>query len=162
MIPLIDEFKKNNIHSDVPNFRPGYTIRVHQKIQEKGKERIQIFEGVVIARKKGESAEATFTVRKISQGIGVERIFPLYSPYIAQIEVIKTARPRRAKLYYLRRREREKMRREERVKEIKIVKTKKTEGRKKVKTEQTKIKKVKINKKPVKLAAENSAAKAKK
>ncbi len=66
MTPLIDEFKKTNIRSDVPNFRPGYTIRVHQKIQEKGKERIQIFEGVVIARKKGESAEATFTVRKIS------------------------------------------------------------------------------------------------
>lgn len=125
MIPLIDEFKKTNIRSDVPNFRPGYTIRVHQKIQEKGKERIQIFEGMVIARKKGKSAEATFTVRKISQGIGVERIFPLYSPHIAAIEVVKTARPRRAKLYYLRRREREKMRREERVKkrEVKIVKT---------------------------------------
>lgn len=162
MTPLIDEFKKTSIRSDVPNFRPGYTIRVHQKIQEKGKERIQIFEGMVIARKKGKSAEATFTVRKISQGIGVERIFPLYSPHIAKIEIVKTAEPRRAKLYYLRRREREKMRREERVKEVKIVKAEKTEGGKKVETEQTKIKKVQTNKKPDKLVAENNATKVKK
>jgi len=123
MIPLLDEFKKENIaKSNVPDFRPGYTIRVHQKIKEKGKERIQIFEGIVLALRKGKSAEATFTVRKISEGIGVERIFPLYSPHLAKIEVVKTAKPRRAKLYYLRRNDREKIRREERIVE-KVEKT---------------------------------------
>jgi len=123
MIPLIDTFKKTNIRSDIPDFRPGYTIRVHQKIQEKGKERIQIFEGIVLAFRKGKSLEATFTVRKISEGVGVERIFPLYSPHLAKIEIVKTAKPRRAKLYYLRDRgrDREKMRREERMEE-KVVK----------------------------------------
>lgn len=121
MTQLLENFKKTNLRSDIPDFRPGYTIRVHQEIKEKGKERIQIFEGIVLACRKGKSAEATFTIRKISEGIGVERIFPLYSPHIAKIEIVKTAKPRRAKLYYLRHRDREKMRREERVEE-KIVK----------------------------------------
>lgn len=113
----LEAFKKDLLKKDLPQFRPGYTVEVHQKIKEKGKERVQIFEGVVIARKHGASAEATFTVRKISSGVGVERIFPLHSQHIAKIKVVKSANPRRAKLYYLRRQQREKMRREERVPE---------------------------------------------
>lgn len=84
------------------DMRPGDTVRVHQKIQEKGKTRIQIFEGMVLARKHGSSPSATFTVRKNSGGYGVERIFPLYSPNIDKIEVTKRAKVRRAKLYYIR------------------------------------------------------------
>lgn len=82
--------------------RSGDTVRVHIKIVEKGKTRIQIFEGLVIARKHGREAGATFTVRKISNGVGVERIFPLYSPSIDKIEVIKRSVMRRSKLYFIR------------------------------------------------------------
>lgn len=82
--------------------KPGDTVRVHQKIQDKGKTRIQVFEGVVLARKHGTEAGATFTVRKVSSGIGVEKIFPLYSPNIDKIEIVKRAKVRRAKLYYIR------------------------------------------------------------
>ncbi len=86
---------------------PGTTIRVHQMLKEKNakgelKERIQIFEGLVIARKGGRSQGATFTVRKVSGGVGIERIFPLYSPHIAKIEFVKKAQTRRAKLYFVR------------------------------------------------------------
>lgn len=84
------------------DMRSGDTVKVHQKIQEKGKTRIQIFEGLVLARKHGAEAGATFTVRKSSGGYGVERIFPLYSPSIDKIEVTKRAKVRRAKLYYIR------------------------------------------------------------
>lgn len=84
------------------DMRSGDTVKVHQKIQEKGKTRIQIFEGLVLARKHGSEAGATFTVRKMSSGYGVERIFPLYSPSIEKIEVTKRAQVRRAKLYYIR------------------------------------------------------------
>lgn len=84
------------------DMKAGDTVKVHQKIQEKGKTRIQIFEGMVLARKHGSSSTATFTVRKSSQGFGVERIFPLYSPNIEKIEVTKRAKVRRAKLYYIR------------------------------------------------------------
>lgn len=84
------------------DLRPGDTIRVSQKIEEKGKTRIQIFEGLVLARKHGTESGATFTVRKVSSGVGVEKIFPLYSPMIDRIEVVKRARVRRAKLYYIR------------------------------------------------------------
>ncbi len=80
----------------------GDTVKVHLKIQEKGKTRIQIFEGLVLARKHGKEAGGTFTVRKVSGGYGVERIFPLYSPSIDKIEVTKRAQVRRAKLYYIR------------------------------------------------------------
>jgi large subunit ribosomal protein L19 len=82
--------------------RAGDTVRVHQKIQDKGKTRIQIFEGVVLARKHGAEAGATFTVRKVASGVGVEKIYPLYSPSIDKIEIVKRAKVRRAKLYYIR------------------------------------------------------------
>lgn len=84
------------------DFRAGDTIKVHQKIIEKGKTRIQVFEGLVIARKHGREAGATFTVRKVASGVGVERIFPLHSPVLDKIEVIKRTKVRRAKLYYVR------------------------------------------------------------
>jgi large subunit ribosomal protein L19 len=82
--------------------RAGDTVRVHQKIQDKGKTRIQIFEGIVLARKHGDEPGATFTVRKVSGGIGIEKIYPLYSPMIDKIEIVKRAKVRRAKLYYIR------------------------------------------------------------
>jgi len=82
--------------------RAGDTVRVHQKIQDKGKTRIQIFEGVVLARKHGAEAGATFTVRKVASGVGVEKIFPLYSPAIDKIEIVKRSKVRRSKLYYIR------------------------------------------------------------
>ena len=82
--------------------RPGDTIRVHQKIQDKGKTRIQIFEGLVLARKHGDEPGATFTVRKVASGVGVEKIFPLYSPLIDKLEIVKRAKVRRAKLYHIR------------------------------------------------------------
>lgn len=84
------------------DLRAGYTVRVWQKIQEKGKTRLQAFEGLVISRKHGTEAGATFTVRRMVGGIGVERVFPLYSPMIDKIEVLKKAVVRRAKLYYVR------------------------------------------------------------
>ena len=88
-----------------PEFKPGYTVKVHQRIKEGGKERVQIFEGLVIARKGGTGANATFMVRKIASGVGVERIFPLHSPNIVKLEVIKSDAVRKAKLYYVRHRQ---------------------------------------------------------
>ncbi len=82
--------------------RAGDTVRVHQKIVEKGKTRLQVFEGVVLARKHGDEPGATFTVRKVSSGVGVEKIFPLYSPLIDKIEIVKRSKVRRAKLYFIR------------------------------------------------------------
>ncbi len=84
------------------DIKAGDTVRVHQKIEDKGKIRIQIFEGLVLARKHGDEAGATFTVRKVVDGIGVEKIFPLYSPRIDKIEIIRRSTVRRAKLYYIR------------------------------------------------------------
>lgn len=84
------------------DIKSGDTVRVHQKIQEKGKTRLQVFEGMVLARKHGTEAGATFTVRKSANGYGVERIFPLYSPLIDKVEIIKRSQVRRAKLYYIR------------------------------------------------------------
>jgi large subunit ribosomal protein L19 len=89
------------LRSDIPDFGVGDTVRVHVKIKEGDKERIQVFEGIVIALKRG-GIRATFTVRKTSFGQGVERIFPLHSPVIDTIEVVRKGRVRRAKLYYLR------------------------------------------------------------
>jgi large subunit ribosomal protein L19 len=82
--------------------RAGDTVRVHQKIEEKGKTRLQVFEGTVLARKHGDEPGATFTVRKVSSGVGVEKIFPLYSPLIDKIEIVKRSKVRRAKLYFIR------------------------------------------------------------
>lgn len=97
----IDFIEQEIIKPDIPNFRIGDTVRVHVKIVEGDKFRIQIFEGLVIARKHGASRE-TFTVRKISAGYGVERVFPLHAPVIDKIEVIRSGKVRRAKLYFLR------------------------------------------------------------
>ena len=87
--------------TDIPNFEPGDTIKVHVKVKEGDKERIQVFQGIVISRKGGGTRQM-FTVRKVSGGVGVERMFPLYSPSIDRIEVERHGRVRRAKLYYLR------------------------------------------------------------
>ena len=97
----LHEVEKDYLRSDIPEFRPGDTVRVHVKVSEGNKERIQVFEGIVIARRGGGTRE-TFTVRKISSGIGVERIFPLHSPSLDRIEVVRHGKVRRAKLYYLR------------------------------------------------------------
>ena len=86
----------------VPAIRPGDTVKVHQKIKEGNKERIQVFEGVVIAAKHGVGVSGTITVRKVVDGVGVERIFPIHAPSLAKIEVVSSAKVRRAKLYYLR------------------------------------------------------------
>jgi len=84
------------------DLRPGDTVRVWQKIEEKGKTRLQAFEGLVLARKHGTEAGATFTVRRVASGVGVEKIFPLYSPMVDKIELVKRSRVRRAKLYFIR------------------------------------------------------------
>jgi len=86
----------------LPEFRTGNTVKVHQRIKEGGKERVQIFEGLVIARKGGTGVNATFTVRKIASGVGVERIYPLHSPNVVKLEVVKPTVVKRAKLYYVR------------------------------------------------------------
>ncbi len=97
----IAQIEKSFMRDDVPQFSSGDTLRVHVKIKEGDKERIQVFQGTVIGRKGGGTAE-TFTVRKISGGVGVERVFPLHSPNVAKIEKIRGGKVRRAKLYYLR------------------------------------------------------------
>ena len=100
MHPFI-ETQKSWLRSDIPPFRAGDTVRVNVRVKEGEKERLQAFEGVVIARR-GSGVSETFTVRKISNGIGVERIFPVHSPMIADLNVVRRGRVRRAKLYYLR------------------------------------------------------------
>ena len=97
----INQLEKEQMRLDHPAFGPGDTVKVHVKIKEGEKERIQIFQGVVISKRKG-GTNATFTVRKVSYGVGVERIFPLHSPAIDKIEVVTRGRVRRAKIYYLR------------------------------------------------------------
>ncbi|KAB2494717.1 50S ribosomal protein L19 [Priestia endophytica] len=101
MQQLIQDITKEQLKGDLPAFRSGDTVRVHVKVVEGTRERIQVFEGVVIKRRGGGISE-TFTVRKISYGVGVERAFPLHSPKIANLEVVRRGKVRRAKLYYLR------------------------------------------------------------
>lgn len=98
---LVTSVEQEQVRTDIPDFRPGDTVKVYTKVIEGGRERIQVFEGIVIARKGGGLRE-TFTVRKISYGVGVERVFPLNSPRIDKIEVVKKGKVRRAKLYYMR------------------------------------------------------------
>ena len=98
---IIEMLEMEQMRGDIPGFKPGDTVKVHARIKEGEKERIQVFQGVVIRKRKGTTG-ATFTVRKVSYGIGVERIFPLHSPNIDKIEVVTRGRVRRSRLYYLR------------------------------------------------------------
>jgi large subunit ribosomal protein L19 len=99
---LISHVEKKHVRKDVPEFRTGDTVKVHTKIKEGDKERIQIFEGVVIARTGDKSPRAMFTVRKVSYGVGVERMFPVHSPRLDRIEVVSHGDVRRARLFYIR------------------------------------------------------------
>jgi large subunit ribosomal protein L19 len=99
----VDPIEKSRLRDDLPDFRAGDTIRVHVRVVEAGRERIQMFQGVVI-RRRGGGLRESFTVRKVSFGVGVERTFPLHSPTIGRIEVVSRGDVRRAKLYYLRER----------------------------------------------------------
>ncbi|EZH67225.1 50S ribosomal protein L19 [Bacillaceae bacterium JMAK1] len=101
MTNLINEINKAQLKSDVPSFRPGDTLAVHVKVVEGTRERIQVFQGLVLKRR-GSSISETFTVRKISSGVGIERTFPVHSPRIDKIEVKRRGRVRQARLYYLR------------------------------------------------------------
>lgn len=98
---VVEIIEREQMRADIPDFTTGDTIRVYAKIREGEKERIQVFQGVVIRKRKG-TVGATFTVRKVSYGVGVERIFPLHSPLIDRVEVISKGRVRRSRLYYLR------------------------------------------------------------
>jgi large subunit ribosomal protein L19 len=101
-VNTIEEIEQAQLRDDIPEFSPGDTVRVDVRVIEAGRERVQAFEGVVIGRSGGSGARATFTVRKLSFGVGVERIFPLHSPIIQGISVTRRGDVRRAKLYYLR------------------------------------------------------------
>ena len=98
---IISVLEQEQLRDDIPAFRPGDTVKVHVKVVEGNRERIQIFEGVVISRK-GQGISEMYTVRKISSGIGVERTFPIHTPRVEKIEVVRYGKVRRAKLYYLR------------------------------------------------------------
>jgi len=98
---IIEMLEKEQMRTDIPDFRTGDTVRVHARIREGEKERIQVFEGVVLRKRNGGTG-ATFTVRKVSYGIGVEKVFPLHSPFIDKVEIVTRGRVRRARLYYLR------------------------------------------------------------
>ncbi len=101
MNPIVNQIAKQQLRNDIPDFRVGDTVRVHVKVIEGSRERIQLFEGVVIKRSNSNVSE-TFVARKISNGVGVERTFPLHSPKLDKIEVVRHGKVRRAKLYYLR------------------------------------------------------------
>ena len=101
MTTLLEKFNEEQLKK-LPELRPGDTIKVHQKIKEGDKERIQIFEGVIIAKKHGSGISATITVRKVVDGVGVERVYPIHSPSVEKFEIVRSAKVRRSKLYYLR------------------------------------------------------------
>lgn len=101
MTTILEKFNKEQ-EKDLPDIRPGDTIKVHQKIKEGDKERIQIFEGLVLARKHGKGINSTITVRKVVDGVGVERVFPVHTPAVAKFEIVRSGKVRRSKLYYLR------------------------------------------------------------
>lgn len=101
MSKLIEQITSAQLRNDVPDFRPGDTVRVHAMIVEGERERIQLFEGLVIKRR-GAGISETYTVRKISNGVGVERTFPVHTPRVAKLEVLRQGKVRRAKLYYIR------------------------------------------------------------
>ncbi len=103
MSNVIADLEKEQMRTDMPDFKPGDTVNVYVRIQEGEKERVQVFKGAVIS-KRGGGIRSTFTVRKVSYGIGVERIFPLHSPSLEKVEIVTRGRVRRAKLYYLRKR----------------------------------------------------------
>lgn len=98
---ILEALEKEEMRVDIPDFKTGDTVRVHAKIKEGEKERIQVFQGIVIRKRKGNMG-ATFTVRKVSYGVGVERVFPLHSPVIDKVEVLTRGKVRRSRLYYLR------------------------------------------------------------
>lgn len=112
-----DLVDKAYLRADLPEFRPGDTVKVHVRVVEAGRERVQVFQGVVI-RRQGGGIRETFTVRKVSFGVGVERTFPVHSPTIAKLEVVTKGRVRRAKLYYLRERRGRKARIRERREDV--------------------------------------------
>lgn len=101
MNPLIAKITESQLRDDIPEFRPGDNVRVHALIVEGDRERVQLFDGLVIKRR-GQGISETFTVRKISNGVGVERTFPVHTPRVAKIEVTRQGKVRRAKLYYIR------------------------------------------------------------
>ena len=101
MNQIVDNLEKEQMRVDIPDFKAGDTIKVHARIKEGEKERVQVFQGFVIRKRKGTTG-ATFTVRKVSYGVGVERIFPLHSPTIDKIEVVSRGKVRRGRLYYMR------------------------------------------------------------
>jgi large subunit ribosomal protein L19 len=121
-MPIVKHISNTQVR-ELPEFHTGYTVKVHQRIREGSKERVQIFEGLVIARKGGKGVNATFTVRKIASGVGVERIYPLHSPNIVKLEVVKSPDVRQSKIYYVRKRQDNTPRAR---KEKKVVKAKKT------------------------------------
>ncbi|MDP2909543.1 MAG: 50S ribosomal protein L19 [bacterium] len=96
------EYNSLQLKKDLPEIAPGDTVKIYQKIKEKDKERLQVFEGVVLARKHGKGISSTITVRRVVAGIGVEKIIPLHSPIVSKIEIVKKSKVKRAKLYYLR------------------------------------------------------------
>ena len=98
---IIETLEREQLRNDIPEFRSGDTVRVHVKVIEGKTERIQVFEGTIIARK-GSGVSETFTVRRVSYGVGIERVFPVNSPNVAKVELVRTGKVRRSKLYYLR------------------------------------------------------------
>jgi len=132
----LNEFNKKQLKKDLPRIKSGDIVRVHQKIKEGDKQRIQIFEGLVIAIKHGKGINGTITVRKTSKGIGIEKILPIHAPFIEKIEIVKRHKVRRAKLYYIR----DKSAKKARLKEIKEKPNKNIPSKKKTETKKEEIK----------------------